>query len=322
MGHLCNRQLAKAMPVLPPKIPIAMLQTIFVPTDFSACSLNAVRAAGVMARKMKASLYLFHTISTPADWLKLSMAEEAKYPESRERIAHARQQLQALAQSPMLEGIDVRQSLHFNETLMEALEGAKCLPTDLVVMGTHGTSTLSRLLLGSNAQKVVRLAKCPVLTINEHAQTFDIRRIVVAADFADEEDTAEGTLQLVLALERAFDAEVHLLQVEGLFPSKTFNAGAWEPLVAHNFAKKASISIDPFATVDEGVIKYAVDAEADLIVMASHGRTGLARFLMGSVAETVVNFSPIPVLVTHFPSLGERHGRMVGEMAQGLSNIR
>ena len=302
------------------------MEKIFVPTDFSKCAENAVRVAGVIARKAEARVYLFHSLDAPIDWVKLSVDKEKKFPETKARINHAQQRLKELASSDLLEGVSVDWEIHYNISLIEAIKGNLCSKSDLIVMGTHGTGTLTRMILGSNTQKVVRLSSCPVLTVNEHTKSFDLKKIVVASSFEDD-DGMESSRNLVKSFGVTFGAEIRLLKVEGAIPSKEpYKAGAWEELSKDVNVQKASISIDPFATIDEGIIKYAAEAEADLIFVISHGRRGLARFIMGSVTETIVNFSPIPVMVDHkYPlqlDAEEATAAMVATTAKGMSTTQ
>lgn len=301
------------------------MKKIFVPTDFSDCSKNAIKAASTIARKTGAEVFLFHSLDTPADWVKLSVEQENKYPETKAKIQAAKEQLKALAASDILAGVTSHWEIQYNVSLVEVIESNAVEDTDLIVMGTHGTSTLTRMLLGSNTQKVVRLSQCPVLTINEHFEGFDIKNIVVASSF-EENEVLGHSQKLVAEIAQAFGAEIHLLKVEGVIPSQDiFQAGVWEDLAKDLKVTKASINIDPFATVDEGIVKYATETEADLIFVISHSRKGLARFIMGSVTETVVNFSPIPVMVDHKHNLlgaEKAIAKVEAITAKGLSSIR
>ena len=129
-----------------------------------------------------------------------------------------------------------------------------------------------------------------------------------------------------MQLETLYHCDVHLLKVKGPHDEADFDSGVWKGLVEHNFAKKATVDIDAYETVDEGIIKYAESVDADLIVIATHGRTGLSRFFMGNLSEVVVNYSPIPVLVTHFekvPMYGATEGQSIAsEGAMNLSTTR
>ena len=143
-----------------------------------------------------------------------------------------------------------------------------------------------------------------------------IRRILVATDFTE---TSERALEFGIELARKFDAAttvVHVYQIPAMgFADGGYIAGAE---VAAQLATAAQSRLDgtveskktagvPMqAILREGVAweeinAVAKEAEADLIVIGTHGRRGLARALLGSVAENVIRTSTIPVLVIHGP---------------------
>lgn len=296
------------------------MKKIFVPTDFSICAEKALDTAFEIATKTEAAIHLFHTLDTPTHWAKLSVEEEKHFPETKASIQEAKSKLQQIVAALNSQNVEAYWSIYYNLNLVEALNTAACKDSDLIVMGTHGTGTLGRMLLGSNAQKVVRLAKCPVLTVNENAEAFNLKHIIVASSFEEGDSAQKATLNTVRELAVCFRAKVTLLKVEGVIPSKeSYEIGEWATLSDVSRLTKASISIDPFSTVDEGIVKYADDVEADMIVLMTHGRKGLSRFIMGSVAETVVNFSPIPVMVTHSTISSEE---AFSQIAEGLAATR
>ncbi|MGB0523233.1 MAG: universal stress protein [Flammeovirgaceae bacterium] len=301
------------------------MRKIFVPTDFSTCAENALKAAANIARKAKAEVFLFHTLDIPMEWEKVPVSEESRYPETRQRVLFARQRLKDWAEKEFLKDITVNTGLYFNKGISEIVSVAKTQATDLIVMGTRGASTLTNWILGSNTQRVIRLAKSPVLTINEYCTDFSINRLVFASSF-EEKNGLMPTVDVIMELEALFNVDVHLLKVKGPHDSSEFDAGIMEELVKRNFAKKSTIDIDSYETVDEGIFRYAESVDADLIVIATHGRTGLSRFFMGNLSEVVVNYSPIPVMVTHFEQTG-MYGSVepqpdLGEGATNLSFTR
>jgi nucleotide-binding universal stress UspA family protein len=185
---------------------------------------------------------------------------------------------------------------------------------DLVVMGTHGRTGVGRFVIGSVAEKVVRRADVPVATVRaaEAAPRWPpIDRILVPTDGSDESFSA---LPHALDIADRFDATVDAFSVVDERAKSTFyNVGtALEDLVGglQTTAEAATERIereatdrgvDVSTTIVEGlpsraICDHADESGADLVVMASHGRTGLAHYLLGSVAERVVRNSVVPVL--------------------------
>ncbi|SRR6266540_2366825 len=147
------------------------LKTILVPSDFSECSDAAIRYGLELARRFDAKLHLLHVIQDPATqpWA----AEGLSIP-----ILQAVDQWQKDAQQRLAGSVPAADAgrvtavakiaTPFQEILGYADEHA----VDLIVMGTHGRSGMSHLLLGSIAEKVVRRAPCPVLTVRHPEREF------------------------------------------------------------------------------------------------------------------------------------------------------
>ncbi|MBN8587985.1 MAG: universal stress protein [Rhodothermia bacterium] len=212
-------------------------------------------------------------------------------------------------------GLEVRQTLLFDWDVANALiRYANEMEIDLVVMGTHGRKGISRLLMGSVAEKVVREANCPVLTVRPNTHLVKpelIRQIVVPTDLSKH---AKMAFKVARHLAARHGATIHLLHVvkeEGLPPF-------YDPYWSYNQDKEAmhskiypllskfteevqvpSARVDyviRFGTPETEIADFAHQINADLIVIPTHGLTGLAHFLMGSVTEKVLRSSNIPVL--------------------------
>ena len=158
------------------------ITTIMVPTDFSYASDAALGYARMLAARFGASLHLLHVLDEPGSWSEVYAA----IPDVRDRLtADADRRLAALAAclpanlratSEVLNGAPV-------PTIVRVAESRGI---DLIVMGTHGRRGMGHLLLGSVAERVVRLAPCPVLTVREQraAQNVEVGAAAEASDRA------------------------------------------------------------------------------------------------------------------------------------------
>jgi nucleotide-binding universal stress UspA family protein len=135
------------------------MRTILVPTDFSCSSANAFAIAASLAREAGAQVILLHVLSEPtfAEGTGLVPFDPAMYrDEMREKLEH---------QAVYCPGLPLEQRLAQGKPIPEILQVARECQCDLIVMGTHGSSGLRRLLLGSVAEGVARKAPCPVLSV-------------------------------------------------------------------------------------------------------------------------------------------------------------
>lgn len=181
---------------------------------------------------------------------------------------------------------------------------------DLIVMGTHGRTGLGRLFAGSVAETVVRGADCPVLTVPQRAPSSTIGHIVAAVDFSDHSET---TLRHAAAFAKALDTRltvVHVLQDIAL-PSVYGPEVA--PIVTPSLQRRSEEALRELVQrvirdnipVDSQILlgypameilRYAEQKDVGLIVVASHGLSGIEHFLIGSVTEKVVRKACCPVL--------------------------
>ncbi len=149
------------------------LKTILAPTDFSTTSNVALEHAKALASKFGSTLHLIHVLPDPHAQAWSIEAAGIPVDEMQTRWAEeARERLEGLLTD------DERASLHavaetrVGHPFLEIIRYAKSHDVDLIVIGTHGRGAIEHMLLGSVAEKVVRKAPCPVLTVREGQTTF------------------------------------------------------------------------------------------------------------------------------------------------------
>jgi nucleotide-binding universal stress UspA family protein len=157
------------------------LERILVPIDFSDCSLDALEYAVQVARRSRASIRLFHVLEPVSYGLDFSLLHVAKREKMREVIGERLSGLaKALAAAQVPTDVELRGGLPPDSIL----DGAKMLPADLIVMGTHGRRGLSHTLSGSVAEAVLRRSSCPVLTVRSPKFSAGHHRVVPSVDLS------------------------------------------------------------------------------------------------------------------------------------------
>ena len=142
------------------------IKTILVPTDFSEPSIDALKYAKDLATALKASIHLLHVVQDP-------LAEPWGLESYGPLPPDIFREIKARAQKELEESLPEAERKTYNATLAmtegapfsQIIEYAKLHPIDLIVMGTHGRGALAHAILGSVAERVVRYAPCPVLTV-------------------------------------------------------------------------------------------------------------------------------------------------------------
>ncbi|MCK5469422.1 MAG: universal stress protein, partial [Cyclobacteriaceae bacterium] len=163
-----------------------------------------------------------------------------------------------------------------------------------VIMGSKGSSGFEEVLIGSNTEKIVRHSKCPVLTVKSQTNIGDVEDIVFATNFKEEDSHVTNELK---KLQEVFEAKLHLVRVNtpNNFETNRSIMSQADEFVKINDISNYTINIYNDKVEEDGIIFFAQDIDADLIALATHGRSGLLHLLSGSIAEDVVNHAKRPV---------------------------
>jgi nucleotide-binding universal stress UspA family protein len=277
------------------------MKTILVPTDFSPAAKIAMDVAAEIALKENAQLILLHIVELPADDSFNVEGQMATSDDLEERIftmkliEKAKFTLSRMVAQINLKGVATLSELR----LGNPFHGIRSMITDhkvdLVVMGTAGHSKLEEMIIGSNTEKVVRHAKCPVLTLHQKPAQTEFKKIVYATGMSQDE---ESFARVVMNTRDMYDGTINLVRVN---TPLNFESDVKVKREMELFARKMKLThytLNVFNDYSEedGIINFANIIDADLIAMATHGRTGFAHVLAGSIAEDVANHATKPVL--------------------------
>lgn len=293
-------------------------KNILVPVDFSDCSRQALNFAIPFARQFRAGITLLHVIhvdyyATNSDFATYD------YPELLDETRQAgEKQLDDLARS-VRKSYPVKTVIQTGHPGSLIVDTAKKLEVGLIITSTHGRTGFKRAFLGSTAEHVVRYAPCPVLTVPGRTRSarrgttllFQLKKILVPIDFSE---ISKEALAYAAFLAGQFGAEIILLHVTEKAPiDYLLGPGLMNHLVVP-MMKQAEADLarvagslskthgaHPSAVVRTGrpfeeICRAARTLSADLIVLTTHGYTGLKHVVLGSTAERVVRHADCPVL--------------------------
>lgn len=296
-----------------------MIRTILVPLDGSPQAEGVLPAACRLARAAHATLLLIRVANAGPSFIDGAYAEI-------EAVTVARRYLDRLACDLAARGLVVRTDVFVHDPANAIATAALMHGADLIAMSTHGRSGLSRLLLGSVAEAVLRESALPVLLVRSTGHgsppalrcVGPYRRIVVPLDgtpgaeralrFASGAGWAREADLLLLTSEQA-DAVPLVAEPYGLLAPQTF-ARAEQDMrgacaAARAYLEQAAERSAPsrrhqcHVTIGEpgaAIARLATEQETDLVVMATHARTGLSRLREGSVGAHVLRHADVPVL--------------------------
>ncbi len=284
------------MPAATPKAPFPK---ILVCTDASPDSEGAISAALRLAQTTESQIFLLEvifflagyelqspdTLTPPMVNLELIQAQETAVQERLER-----QKAEAATQGVTL-STRTRTSSSAYEGIME--EAAELQP-NLIIMGRHGYTGLTRLLMGSTTARVIGHSPCHVLVVPQGV-SLNFQRLLIASDGSPYSEAAWAE---ALVLAQTMGSAMTAVSVA---TDEREIAGVNQVVqTMERAAAKLSLTLDtmiPVGRPDESIVKAAEFKGASLIIVGSHGRTGVKRLLMGSVAERVIGHAKCPVLV-------------------------
>lgn len=293
------------------------IQTILVPTDLSEDAVQVLALAIDLARRHDAAIQVVYIRGGMEDdaWSPLRLSpEQAVLHESPERMMRdlIDTRLQDVDTTSVRIEVDAP---HSSSVTAGILTYAKKYDADLIVMATHARRGMRRWLHSSAAVDVVREAPCPVLVVRPDTvlpgATFE--RILVAVDFAAH---SEPALAYATTLAQSFGARLVLLHVLEGFPTPDLYGPEFSAMqdVTPEMEARAreemqriierlvapEVQTEPhFLTgyPPDTILDVAREQAVDLLVLGTHGRTGFDRFVLGSVAESLVRKAPCPVLI-------------------------
>lgn len=268
------------------------MNNIVVAVDFSESSINAFLHALSIAQKCNTNLDLV--------WVRKSEAEKDKFDTGGDPTKEVKVQFTELIEKYQSElpGNKISYKIRTGKVYKEIADEARESKAMLVVTGTHGASVFVEFWIGSNANRIVSLSPCPVITIRGGVDIArPLSKIVLPID-STTETRQKATFTGYLA--KKHDAQIHILSLYST-KSKVIrrNVDSYSEQVAKYFEEEGikylttSMEADNIA---DTMIKYGKSVDANLISIMTQQESSTANLWMGSYAQQTINRSPIPVL--------------------------
>ncbi len=265
------------------------MKNLLIPTDFSDFANSALEYAAYIAKIRNSVLHIVNIVTS---------LDEDDYKK-------AEAQIEKLKSIKILEGITVKTYLKLDGKICDKiLECADEIKPDLIIMGTHGSSTVSDILLGSNTEKVVRKSDYSVLTVKHKMIEQRLENIVFASDFSPE---SNRIFSVIRSIGEKFNAKIHLLKINT--PSHFEPTRVSMEKINHFIENeglsplagdKYKIALYSDSTEELGVLNYCIENEIDLITLGTH-KHAFWKLMFESTSQNLVIHSFRPVLTIPIP---------------------
>ena len=287
---------------------------ILVGTDFSPSSRVALRSAIALAERVGATLHVVHVMEPLAPRYEFLLGSFDTTVNESERMRRAGAHLNRLLGRVRAPGVALEGDVRRGRAWEQLLGAAREVEARIICIGNSGHSRLERLLLGSTAENVVRHSPIPVL-VTRRRPLRKIARAILPLDFSAGAEAAARFAARRLPVGVRLHA-VHVVPPPPPMPEFfTYDA---EPailkrqlrsLLAKAGVRKASLEVVVFEDPAQTILNRSRSLGADVILISTHGRSGLDRLMLGSLAEKVIRYADVPVLVLPGPRSGARAGR-------------
>lgn len=279
------------------------MKKILVPVDFSKESSDALDFAIEFNERIKGEIILLHVIELPHYSFNVEGEINWQHPENMldaQLVKGAHNYLLKWSDRVAKNGQEVKIIMRHGHTFKHISKEISATKADWIVMGSKGSSGLQEVFLGSNAERVIRYSECPVITVKGPSKVSDMKNMVFASDLSEEQDWVALKAKDV---QEIFGLNMHLLKVRTPHNFLTLKDAQkqLEDFAKRNYLEDFTVNSIEADYSDQGVVEFAEEVGAGLIVIGTHGKTGLAHFFGGSRAEDLVNESKIPVVTFKLP---------------------
>ena len=281
-------------------IKINSVKKILVPTDFSVSADNALSYAVALAKNLSAKMTLFHSVRVPVsaagelpeEFTPLNLQKEAT-----EHLECLQAQIRALNVP-----VEIEAETTVGLAVDEIISAVRTNNSELVVMGTRGASGIMERIIGSNAAEVIQKANCPVLVVPEEAKYKEIRRIVFATNYLDNDFQS---LYLLVEMFKAFNAEIVVLHVREDTPGQEDEV---ENKLSEKFQQRVASSIpyDKFSfkvingrRVMECLNEFLENEGIDLLAVSTRRRNFISKLFERGLTQKLACHTRIPLLAFH-----------------------
>lgn len=286
------------------------MKKILFLTDFSEAANAAKSACLTICKQTNSKLHALHALDAVNKYMTMALSSSGDpmvpglEPQMMMKIVEqhkeeAQKEVHKLKLEFETAGLASETYVSSNDMLDDVNDYCANNNIDLIVMGTHGSSGFKEAFVGSNAQRIVRYAKVPVLTIRHDVNPFKVDNMLFASNFKEEAVNKE--LPRIKEMARLFNAKLSLVYINT--PAYFENTPESEKRIKEVLSKYqldfSDLRVFNDYSIEDGIIHCGMDQKTDVLVLVTHGYSGIKKWLSDDVTETVVNHSAIPVLSFH-----------------------
>lgn len=276
------------------------MKKVLVPTDFSGTAENGLKFAVDIVKKLDGEITLLNVVypargtsfSGMGD-VETSLRGEARHFMA-ELVRKNKERLNKQIERYGKESVKIIPQIDFEDKVHGLENFVKEHEIDLIVMGTRERKSLTEYIFGSHTENLIKASNCPVISVKEPVKKFTLENIVFAADVSSDNSFDMKELR---ELAEAYDSEIHFLYVINSVNNNQDAVDRLKEIATSEKIKKFTINTVDSKDPDDAIERYSKRVSADMVAVASGGKSAVRKLLFGSVSYDIINNLDIPVLV-------------------------
>ncbi|MEM9896665.1 MAG: universal stress protein [Bacteroidota bacterium] len=274
------------------------MKKVLVPIDFSDLSKEAMKFAIEFCELIHGEITILHVLEIPmTDYSYTGEVGSSSIADfyTHEYIDGLHKKLESWKEEYSSEAVPINLKMMYGNPYKKITHYISEQNADLIVMGSSGTSGMMEVLVGSNAERVVRHANCPVLIVQGETHIKAFKNLLFVTDASKEQDRLIDQVQNIQQL---LGLNLHLLKVRTHYNMKSDKEvkAEIEGFAKRNGLENYTVNTTSADYVEDGVLPFAEEIDAGVIIIGTHGRKGIAHLIGGSKAEDLVNAAKTPIM--------------------------
>lgn len=270
------------------------MKKILVPIDFSIQSEYAIKLASKIAKKSKSQVFLLHMVEIPSGTIDMGAGSNFGVPQSMHYIEKVKERIINIRKQFFSKEDNVKYAIRFENPYEGILKFTNRKNPDLIIMGSKDLSIIDEVIIGSLVKRIANHSKIPVLAVNKDPKDFNIKELVFVSKFEEED---RKSFDILLDFSQTFGSKIHLLNVNTMnrFKSTKKAKKKMKEFLQQYENSKHSINIYNDDSIENGIINFSKEINADLIALSTHERTGLFRLFKRNLSNGLSKKSLSPV---------------------------
>lgn len=270
------------------------MKKILVPIDFSIQSEYAIKLASKIAKNSESQIYLLHMVEIPTGTIDMGAGSNFGIPQSMHYIQKVKERMLNIREQFFGADNNVKYAIRFETPYEGIMKFSQRKNPDLIIMGSKDLSIIDEVIVGSLVKRIANRSKIPVLAVNRDPKDIAIKDLVFVSKFEEED---RKSFDILLNFSQTFGSKIHLLNVNTMnrFKSTKKAKQKMKAFLEQYETPSHSINIYNDDSIENGIVNFSKEINADVIALSTHERSGFLRLFKRNISNSIAKKSLSPV---------------------------